>query len=153
MKTYASILAALDLSEGSPQVFERALLLAGIYQARLSLIHVVESPAEIYGLDLPLDLGQVHHHFGQQAQELLADMVRESPVPIEAIHVASGHPSTEIARFAGEQANDLVVLGSHGRQGVRRWLGSTTNAVLHEVPCDVLVVRIRENEGPADSPR
>jgi universal stress protein A len=38
---------------------------------------------------------------------------------------------------------DLIVIGSHGREGIQRLLGSTANAVLHGAPCDVLAVRIK----------
>ncbi|HHQ41669.1 MAG TPA: universal stress protein, partial [Chromatiales bacterium] len=37
---------------------------------------------------------------------------------------------------------DLIVLGSHGRRGLTRLLGSTADAVLHSARCDVLAVRI-----------
>ena len=37
---------------------------------------------------------------------------------------------------------DLIIVGSHGRHGVRLLLGSTANAILHGAKCDVLAVRI-----------
>jgi universal stress protein A len=38
----------------------------------------------------------------------------------------------------------LIVVGSHGRHGVRLLLGSTANGILHHAKCDVLAVRIKE---------
>lgn len=45
--------------------------------------------------------------------------------------------------MAEEQKADLIVIGSHGRHGLGRLLGSTANGVLQGAPCDVLAVRIR----------
>ncbi|HEY9149438.1 MAG TPA: universal stress protein, partial [Gammaproteobacteria bacterium] len=59
-------------------------------------------------------------------------------------HVLQGNTRGEIQRLAEETKADLIVLGSHGRQGIQRLLGSTANGVLHGAPCDVLAVRIRD---------
>ncbi|WP_292363901.1 universal stress protein, partial [Methylophaga sp. UBA1464] len=37
---------------------------------------------------------------------------------------------------------DLIVVGSHGRKGIKMLLGSTANAILHHARCDVLAVRL-----------
>ena len=54
--------------------------------------------------------------------------------------VAMGDPTnilTERARLA-----DLLIIGSHGRKGLERFLlGSISHALLHHVPCPILVVR------------
>ena len=46
--------------------------------------------------------------------------------------------------IAEEHAVDLIVIGSHGRHGLQRILGSTASGVLHTATCDVLAVRIRQ---------
>ena len=53
-----------------------------------------------------------------------------------------GNPAYEIKGFASAKGADLIVIGSHGRHGVGRMLGSTANGVLHDAPCDVLAVRV-----------
>src|SRR5690606_2926696 len=103
MNNYAHILAAIDLTDESQQVFDRAVALSKVYQSRVSLIHVVEVLSKAYGSDLPLDLNEVHQHLDQRAQELLSDMVRRSDIEVEGIHVFAGRPITEIRRFAAEQ--------------------------------------------------
>ncbi|MEJ2344256.1 MAG: universal stress protein, partial [Gammaproteobacteria bacterium] len=45
---------------------------------------------------------------------------------------------------AKEQQVDLIVLGSHGRHGIGRLLGSTADNILHHADCDVLAVRIKD---------
>ena len=55
-----------------------------------------------------------------------------------------GSTRREILRLAKELDTNLIVIGSHGREGIQRLLGSTANAVLHGAPCDVLAVRIKD---------
>ncbi|MEN8175199.1 MAG: universal stress protein [Pseudomonadota bacterium] len=53
-----------------------------------------------------------------------------------------GHPATEIIRSAEEKAVDIVVVGSHGLSGMKRFLlGSVSNHVLEAAHCSVLIVR------------
>lgn len=58
-----------------------------------------------------------------------------------ATEVRTGHPAHEICRAAAEHAADLIVVGSHGRTGIRRYvLGSVSGGVLQYAACSVLVV-------------
>ena len=53
----------------------------------------------------------------------------------------TGSARREIATLAERLGADLIVLGSHGRQGAAAWLGSTADGVMHRARCDVLMVR------------
>jgi nucleotide-binding universal stress UspA family protein len=53
-----------------------------------------------------------------------------------------GDPAKAIVRFAEEEGADLIVVGSRGMTGTRRFLvGSVPNKVSHHAPCDVIIVR------------
>jgi universal stress protein A len=58
-----------------------------------------------------------------------------------AQQVSAGSPKREIARIARESEVDLIVIGTSGMGGIKRLLGSTTNGVLHDAPCDILSVQ------------
>jgi nucleotide-binding universal stress UspA family protein len=59
--------------------------------------------------------------------------------------VPVGGSATEIAKAAKEWPADLIVIGSHGRSGVKRaLLGSVAEGVMRHAPCPVLVVRAKE---------
>jgi nucleotide-binding universal stress UspA family protein len=61
--------------------------------------------------------------------------------------VRTGHPAEEIIRAVGQSGVDLVMLGSHGLAGVKRFLlGSVSEHVLKYAPCSVLIVRKPETE-------
>lgn len=44
----------------------------------------------------------------------------------------------------------MIIIGSHGCHGIKLLLGSTANAILHEANCDVLAVRIKEENQKGD---
>jgi nucleotide-binding universal stress UspA family protein len=62
-------------------------------------------------------------------------------VPVETF-IGEAETWEAIVKLAGEQAVDLIVMGSHGRTGLRRLLmGSVTEKVIGNAPCPVLVVK------------
>lgn len=59
--------------------------------------------------------------------------------------VCAGKPYEEILREASELAIDLIIIPSHGRKGLERWLlGSTASKVVDHARCSVLVLRHQE---------
>jgi nucleotide-binding universal stress UspA family protein len=57
-------------------------------------------------------------------------------------HIRLDAPAEEIAQLASDLEADLVVVGTHGRRGIRRvLLGSVAEGVVRMAPCPVLVVR------------
>jgi nucleotide-binding universal stress UspA family protein len=74
-----------------------------------------------------------------------AEAVKSAGVSLETI-VREGDPRATIVDEAAEWGADLIVVGSHGRTGVKRWLvGSVANAVVSHAPCSVEVVRRRQS--------
>lgn len=62
--------------------------------------------------------------------------------------VRSGHPAEEIVRAASELGSDLVVMGSHGHTGIKRYLlGSVSSAVLEHAHCSVMIVKHAREPG------
>ncbi|WP_288368232.1 universal stress protein [uncultured Alcanivorax sp.] len=59
-----------------------------------------------------------------------------------SIDIRFGYAAEEIVRKAKDDGADLIVLGTHGRRGIRLLLGSTADRVLHHAPCNVLAIRI-----------
>jgi nucleotide-binding universal stress UspA family protein len=67
--------------------------------------------------------------------------LRDSGLQAEGL-VARGDPRVEIVSAATEWRADLIVVGSHGRTGLKRWvLGSVAEYVVRHSPCSVEVVR------------
>ena len=138
MSTYKHILLAADFSEHGQRVSERAKDLTDRYQARLSIIHVVDNlpiTDATYGPVIPFDI--------DLTEELMAVEAEKLHIPQDRQWLELGSPKLEIIRVAEEQDVDLIVVGSHGRHGLALLLGSTANGVLHHAPCDVMAVRLK----------
>ena len=90
------------------------------------------------------------HSIEQEAKEALDKLVTKiSGIKVEH-EVIVGNPAAEIVAYAEESGCDVIVLGSHATHGVNLLLGSVANAVLHKAKCDVLTVRVSDDEN-ADS--
>jgi len=147
MKTYTNILVALDFSPTAEKVVVRAKALAEQWQAKLTLIHVFEyiPPIEPVGdMLLGIDWGINEQELTDLATERFAQLAEKQGMADCDRHLIVGNARIEIARYAQDQGCDLIIIGSHGRSGLARLLGSTANAVLHHAHCDVLAVRADE---------
>lgn len=142
--SYQHILLAVDLTEESKQVAEKAVFLARQCSCQLSLVHVIEPLSFAYGGDVPMDLSTIQEQLDEHAQQRLEAFAKELAIDVTKIHVVSGHTESEIHRIAKENSVDLIAVGSHGRHGLSLLLGSTANGVLHGAKCDVLAVRVHE---------
>jgi nucleotide-binding universal stress UspA family protein len=139
MTRIRTILHPTDFSGYSDHALELAYSLARDYDARLILFYVHEppilAPAEVSYVPAPVYEPDT---FGQEQLEL-----RKPPEPNIAVErfVREGEPATEIVRFAQEHNCDLIVMGTHGRTGLRRLLmGSVAERVLRHASCPVMTV-------------
>jgi len=142
MGEYSHILVALDLTDESRQVAQRAQVLAKAYDSKLSCVHAIEPLSFAYGGDIPMDLSTIQDQIQQTARNHLGEFARTLGIAEEDQHLIFGRPETEIDAVAQQIEADLIVVGSHGRHGIALILGSTANGVLHGAPCDVLAVRV-----------
>lgn len=146
METYKHILLAADFSEHGEVVAQRAKALADIYQAKLSIVHVMDNlliSDAAYGSTIPFDL-DLTAELMAAAKKRLALLAEKLAIPEDNQWMEMGSPKLEIIRIAEENNVDLIVVGSHGRHGLALLLGSTANGVLHHANCDVLAVRIKD---------
>src|SRR6476620_4423178 len=149
MASFHTIVAAVDFSDISGEVFETARHMARLHHARLHVIHAIGDPfrsmlaVESSGLDLPALLRQ----WTEAAQERLATLVEEHPIEPALLTTAvlPGSPANAIVKYAEEQQADVIVIGSHGRGAVSRLLlGSVAERVLHLAGRPVFVVAHRD---------
>jgi universal stress protein A len=147
MANYNRILTAVDLTDDSDEVAERARAIATNNGAVLHLIHVIEPLSFAYGGDIPMDFSGIQDEIHQQASSQLETFGEKHGIPADSRHVVLGQPEVEIHALADEIDADLIVVGSHGRYGLALLMGSTANGVLHGASCDVLAVRVGQHRG------
>ena len=146
MSEYTRILVAIDLSEDSTKVAERAKAIAGNNGAELHLIHVIEPLSFAYGGDIPMDFSGIQDEIHQQATQQLQRFAEANGIDETHQHIVLGRPEVEIHATAEDLGADLIVVGSHGRYGLALLMGSTANGVLHGASCDVLAVRVGKHK-------
>jgi nucleotide-binding universal stress UspA family protein len=139
------ILCATDFSSCAEQALGEALRLARALGAELVLLHVaVEAPLFREGLGNVAEVRRVfeaQREWARSTLEQRAAECRGGGVPTLAL-VVTGVPHEEILATADTEAVDLIVLGTHGRRGLARWLlGSVADRVVRSARCPVLTVR------------
>lgn len=148
---YQHILVAIDLSEESELVAQRAAAIANAFDAKLSLVHVLEPLSFSYGGDLPLDFTGLQDDIQKQAKKQLVAFAEQHAIPSENQHLIVGRTEHEIRECADKLGCDLIVLGTHARSGLALLLGSTSSSVLHGVNCDVMSVNVKRMQADADA--
>jgi len=138
MSTYKHILVATDFSDDSRHAAERALELSKTLGAKLSVIHVVDyvPPAYVRARSAILSSTDIVETAGTYFAEW-ADEVGLGEADRIVVTGTSGHEIISAAKAADV---DLIVVGTSGEGGMKRLLGSTTRAVMHDPPCDVLSI-------------
>jgi nucleotide-binding universal stress UspA family protein len=137
------ILVPTDFSELSNKAVAKAVALAQRFNAKIDLVHVLEPPPypEFGYVHIPLKEGGLRKMAEAYFEKLrkhipaLADLVDYTPV-------RTGNAPYEIVQSARQLNADLIVIGTHGRTGLKRLaLGSTAEKVVRHAHCPVLVLR------------
>lgn len=146
MSNYKRVLVAIDLSDESSEVAERAKGIVAAGASELHIIHVIEPLSFAYGVDIPMDFSGLQDEIQSQATEQLQRFSEKNNIDHDHQHIVLGRPEVEIHALAEEINADLIVVGSHGRYGLALLMGSTANGVLHGATCDVLAVRVGKSK-------
>jgi nucleotide-binding universal stress UspA family protein len=141
MLSLRRILVPIDWSELSQRALDLAAHLAREHAAELFLLYVVPLPALMYG---PPPESYSNH--------LLEELRRLRPgdpkVRVQYL-VAEGAPDLAILSAARGSQCDLIVMGTHGRTGLKRLLlGSVAEDVIRKAPCPVLAVKTEVSSRP-----
>jgi nucleotide-binding universal stress UspA family protein len=135
---YRNVLVATDFSPSSAQALTTAAALFG--DARLTLLHVYQAPFAGMASAGTAAYGRMAREEAEAfvAAAALPDPVRQSLTLL----VEPGRPDGVLPDYVAQQAVEMVVLGRRGRSVVLDvLLGSTADVLLHQLPCDVMVVR------------
>ncbi len=109
------------------------------------------SGAEIILVEAVSDLGRIHH--SEVELEQVVDRLRHQDIAARAV-VHCGAPATVVLEVADDQGVDLIVMCTHGRSGIGRWLyGSVADSVLRRSRLPVLLVPATCDRALDGSPR
>lgn len=142
---YRHIAVGVDFSPPSRKAVQAAVsyLAPG---GQLDLVHCWQLPVWTFASGAP-GLGE---NLGALQRDLLASIYETSKKWLEEVGPIDGDvafraiersPAAGLDGWATEQGCDLLVVGSHGYQGLRRWLiGSVAESTVRHAPCSVVVV-------------
>lgn len=146
---YKSILVPLDGSEPSHNGLKHAIYLARETQATLHLVHVIDSFPMMFELASQGGFESMNQSLRRWAEGMLETGRRqaaEQGVKAEVIlrELTAGRVADVLIDVARDASCDLIVLGTHGRRGLRRlMLGSDAEAVARTSTVPVLLVPYR----------
>lgn len=136
---YQHIVLATDLRSVNKDINYKTRILADQFSAKLSLIHTIE-PIPAYGNPGFVDL---ESSIIEEAKKQMTLLGEELSVPEEDQYIEFGSIKNEVLRVVEEVGADLIIVGSHGRHGLSRLLGSAASAIVHGAQCDVLTIRCK----------
>jgi nucleotide-binding universal stress UspA family protein len=149
-----TVLVAVDFSEVTAAVISAAIRLAEARDARIVLAHVVPVPPAAVNFELAAaDPGPLLADAEKLAHDRMS-VLRHSAagVPLETC-CRVGVPAVETCRLARELNAEYIVAGSHGHGAFYELLiGSTTQGILRDAPCPVLVVPDHRGRSAAPPP-
>jgi nucleotide-binding universal stress UspA family protein len=135
-RTLQRILVPVDFSVVTDPLVRHAWALATRSGASVDLVHVLAS-ASLTRSWRRRDQAPHTAERAHRALTILADQDQALSVPVRS-RVLSGNPATAITEYAEEQQADLILMGTHGRTGLKRVvLGSVAEEVIQSAPCPV----------------
>jgi nucleotide-binding universal stress UspA family protein len=143
------ILLAIDDSKFSEEAAQTVIQQARPQDPEIRVLHVVEPPSPMAsrntpGYDPALDAEwwATEKEQAQALVEKIAELLRSNGLKA-TFTVEEGHPKSTIIDIAAEWRADLIVLGSHGRTALERFLiGSVSEGVARHAGCSVEIVRV-----------
>lgn len=152
---YQKILIPTDGSRSARRAADHGIALASRFGSRVTFLHVLENPL-VSGYAAPEALpysGQLYEDLKAAAEDVLDDAKRraaEAGVEAEVLLVENRRPADAI--HDAEADHDLVVMGTHGRRGMDRFMfGSVAEGALRRSERPFLVVRGGDEEDEAEA--
>jgi nucleotide-binding universal stress UspA family protein len=137
---FKHVLVPTDFSEGAMNALDLASKVVAL-DGKITLLHVLEPPVAFSGEITP-DFAHVLDKHSSEALDATASRVKAARIEKQS---RIGYPGAQtLAALDDDRGIDLVVMGSHGRTGIKRiLLGSVAEKVVRHARCPVLVARKR----------
>ncbi len=141
---FGRILVAVDGGAPSARAAAAAYTLAAELKSEIRLFHAVEPPTAAAQTGMSPE--EVTKLIEGESEQIFSSLLGFLPASVSPQRLSgAGDPANEILRAAADWRADLLVMGSHGRDGVMRvLLGSVAEKVMRHATCPVLVIKAAE---------
>ncbi len=148
MISLKKILCPIDHSDCSKEALKYAVTFAMKDEAKLYLMHIIDIRSfndSVVAMSQQVPDEETLELLRIKLLDCIPEEIRDD-MNVEAI-VVQGIPFAEIISTAREKDIDMIVIGSHGRTGLKHMmLGSVSEKVVRKAPCPVLTVRQTDHE-------
>ncbi|WP_323161439.1 universal stress protein [Pseudomonas fluorescens] len=142
------VVAAVDVSTNglennrlNERIIQQATALAIQCDAELHLLYAYDVSQEYLAeLGDGLKIAELTKGLRREFEKTYLDWASQHGVPADRRHFAVGHPVAALSEFTDEHQVDVIVMGRVQFHGLDKLLGSTTEHILYQVPCNVLAV-------------
>lgn len=147
---YKRVLVAVDGSDSAELAFRKAVKIALRNNSELVIAHVIDT--RTYTMGMPVLYTEEVFNESDEMREIVAKYKAQAERQgVSEVHteIAKGHPRILLAKDIPNQYGvDLIIVGQTGLNAVERWMiGSVSQYILRNAPCDVLIVKNElENE-------
>ncbi|WP_458207968.1 universal stress protein [Haladaptatus sp. NG-SE-30] len=143
---YENVLVPTDGSEGSDRAIELAIDLAKTYDAALHTLYVIDANTLSSGDEFGSVISSLEES-AQNAIDEVVEMAEEGGVRTTEAYFARGIPHKAILDYADDHDIEIIVMGTHGRTGLDRYLlGSVTEKVVRTADVPVLTARMSDSD-------
>jgi nucleotide-binding universal stress UspA family protein len=144
------VLVATDFSEPATVALDYGRDLARSYGATLHVVHVIEERLALHGPEIGFAYADIERNIEAGVRrDLDAALTADDRETLNArtVITRAGNVSHAITEYAKHNAIDLIIVGTHGRGAIQRFLiGSVAERVMRTAPCPVLTVRTNERD-------
>ena len=144
---FKKIMVTTDGSELVKKAVDTAIEFAKIGQIKLYAVHVIPMGDFYSSMPLSIDaewIKDMEEHLriaGEEAIAYVENTGREANVEVESV-ILEGNPANEIVDFAEKNDIELIIMGSHGKTGIERFMiGSIAENVVRHSKRSVLIVK------------
>lgn len=138
-----NILVPYDSSSFSKLAFEKALEIAPQLDSTLHVLTVIGPDLNVAGMTYSRAQEATEEFENEVKEEFekLKEAAKEKNTTIKTHQIHDPSATSGINRFVVGNKVDLIIIGSHGRTGIKSVLGSVASGVLKEAQCPVMIVK------------
>ena len=145
MSHFKQLLVAVDFSDPSIRALQVAREMGTRLNSKLHIVHFVPMRVMDMGMEGGVDfIEEMHQKELEEAKVKLEKFVKDHTTTEDEVeqHLRSGEPAAEVNPMAIELSADIIIIGTHGRTGLKHLLlGSVAESILRSADVPVLCVR------------